>query len=204
MKILVGVQLDDWRFSLSVFLDAGIRRAWRTPRHRRSVDHVPRQGRRTHISNCLYQALSQHKYRSSFARSCRRKKPPGRAVRLSRATADSTSGSAAFLGKKPDDFLAIRQVWGGNAHGKATGRRERRIRNFTISFIRHNPSTGSSRSRIHETRTILKKNDAVCGGELKVVEKESRQHPERHGRVCGARVRPWPRSIMRRNQKRAC
>ncbi len=111
---------------------------------------------------------------------------------------------AAFLGKKPDDFLAIRQVWGGNAHGKATGRRERRIRNFTISFIRHNPSTGSSRSRIHETRTILKKNDAVCGGELKVVEKESRQHPERHGRVCGARVRPWPRSIMRRNQKRAC
>ena len=202
MEILVGVQLDDWRFSLSVFLDAGIRRAWRTPRHRRSADHVPRQGRRTHISRLpLSGAFSAEVPAAVFARSCRRKRAcPGRAVRLSRATAEfDLRFPPGCLGKKPDDFLAIRQVW----------ERKRRWKGHGDGGVSAELETSESRSSetillpgqvdrvFTQLCTILEKNDGVCGWR---VEGGGKGKPASilsdTGGSARARVRPWPRSIM--------
>jgi hypothetical protein len=55
--------------------------------------------------------------------------------------------------------------------GRASGRRERRIRNVTISFHQTRLLLPDPIDRVfHRSRTILKKHDAVCGDEVKVAE----------------------------------
>ena len=126
--------------------------------------------------------ISEKQLGGAGSNSKKRKKPPGRyAVRLSCATAGSTSGSAAFLGKKPDDFFSHRASLGRNRPWEGLG--TARPPNWKPNNLFHRTCLllpDAVRRVFHETRTISKRHGAVCDGELKGW-KKSRRYPERHG-----------------------